>query len=485
VWCGDQEGGGPYVYPADDDPGRVVGFEVELASLLAAQLGLEAQFFQGQWDRLPELVRARKCDIVLNGYEWAPALLEAMQATIPYYVYRLQLLVRSDGDVRGWADLERGGRKVGVLGGSAAEKYLRDRFDGRLEIVSYDGSTDSMREVETKKLDATLQDAPAATFYLPRFPNLRSAGSPLGGGYYVIYARKREANLVHVLNEAIADLIRTGKLEQILRTYRIWDESQQELLEIARAGRFYGYPTNDSVPRVWEAGSAEPVGAVQVAEKKHGWAVVRAYGPILLQSAGVTLVLACLSFPLAVGGGLLIALGRLYGPAWLKVPLAGYVEFLRGTPVMLQLYFVFFFLPEMGINVPAFLTAILGLAINYSAYESEIYRAGLLAVPKAQMEAALALGMTRPLALRRVVVPQAMRIVVPPVVSDFIALFKDTSVCSVVTVVELTKRFSILSQSTQSTVELMLLTGALYLAMSYPLSLLSRRLELRQEGALA
>jgi polar amino acid transport system substrate-binding protein len=159
------------------------------------------------------------------------------------------------------------------------------------------------------------------------------------------------------------------------------------------------------------------------------------------------------------------------------------VEFLRGTPLMLQLYFVFFLLPELGLNIPAFACAIVGLAINYSAYESEIYRAGLQAVPKGQMEAALSLGMSRATALRRIVVPQAARIVVPPVVNDFIALFKDTSVCSVVTIIELTKRFSVLSQSTQATIELMCLTGLLYLLMSYPLSLVSRRLEQRLETA--
>jgi polar amino acid transport system substrate-binding protein len=142
-------------------------------------------------------------------------------------------------------------------------------------------------------------------------------------------------------------------------------------------------------------------------------------------------------------------------------------------------------LPEIGINVPAFWTAILGLSVNYSAYESEIYRAGLSAVPKGQMEAALALGMSRPLALRRIIVPQAVRIVVPPVVNDFIALFKDTSVCSVVTLVELTKRFSVLSQSTQATTELMAMTALLYLAMSYPLSLVSKRLELGVGRALS
>ena len=87
-----------------------------------------------------------------------------------------------------------------------------------------------------------------------------------------------------------------------------------------------------------------------------------------------------------------------WGTRALRIPLASYVEFLRGTPLMLQLYFIFFFLPEVGINVPAFWTAIFGLAINYSAYESEIYRAGLQAIPPGQMEAALSLGMSRALA---------------------------------------------------------------------------------------
>jgi polar amino acid transport system substrate-binding protein len=253
----------------------------------------------------------------------------------------------------------------------------------------------------------------------------------------------------------------------------LWIHAQRELVSFADSGLFFGFAGEDRARA--EAG---PERHVEVTARKRGLDVVRSYGGVLLQSAALTVVLSFLSFPLAVLGGLFIALGRLYGPSWLRTPLAAYVEFLRGTPVMLQLYFIFFFLPEVGINVPAFWTAILGLAVNYSAYESEIYRAGLAAVPRGQMEAALALGMSRPLALRRIIVPQAVRIVVPPVVSDFIALFKDTSVCSVVTLVELTKRFSVLSQSTQATAELMAMTAVLYLAMSYPLSLLSKRLEL-------
>ena len=127
----------------------------------------------------------------------------------------------------------------------------------------------------------------------------------------------------------------------------------------------------------------------------------------------------------------------------LRLPLAAYVEVIRGTPLMLQL-FVLFYLA----NLPPYVAGIAGLAINYSAYEAEIYRAGLQAIPAGQMEAALALGMSRRLALRRVIVPQAVRIVIPPVTNDFIALFKDSSVCSVITIVELSKQYQILANST-------------------------------------
>ncbi len=468
VWGADPEGGGPYVYPRDDDPTSQTGFEVELADVLAKRLGVTATLSTADWATLPEILRAAKVDVVLNGYEWSPLRATSMEASIPYFIYGLQLLARKDDPTLAtWEDVGKpvDGRKrrVGVLTESAAEKYLIENLGDRIELIHYNGNTDAMREVETTKLDATLQDTPIAAFYGPRFPGLRPIGAPVGRGYYVILARKGETALVSALNDAIVWSARDGSLKRIYRKYGIWDPAQLELATL------YGYVDQ---PDVQEEGG-------QVGERPRGWEVVRRYGWIMVQSAGMTVILSVLSFPVAVLLGLWIAVGRLYGPGWLKAPLACYVEFLRGTPVMLQLYFVFFFLPELGIQVPAFWTAIIGLAINYSAYESEIYRAGLQAIPPGQLEAALSLGMSRPLALRRIIVPQAFRIVIPPVMNDFIALFKDTSVCSVVTIIELTKRFSVLSQSTQATIELMGMTAVLYLLMSYPLSILSRKLELR------
>jgi polar amino acid transport system substrate-binding protein len=190
--------------------------------------------------------------------------------------------------------------------------------------------------------------------------------------------------------------------------------------------------------------------------------------------------------PLAIVLGIIVALGRLYGPGPVQRLLTGYVEVLRGTPLLLQLYSIYYALPSaLGISLNPLAAAIIGLALNYSAYESEIYRAGLLAIPLGQMEAALALGMSRFQALRYIIVPQAVRLVIPPVTNDFIALFKDTSICSTITLVELTKRYQILVTNTNAYLELMIVTAVLYLGMSYPLAALARRLESRQSQARA
>ena len=293
------------------------------------------------------------------------------------------------------------------------------------------------------------------------------------------YAKKGERRFVEEIDRVLLKLYTTGALEQLYAKYGLWNQQQKKL------GALLGAPP--SLPAA-PAGSASPSPAeptapapppIRASERLRGLDVVTTYGGTLVEAAGITILLSTISFPLAVAIGLAVALGRLYGPLWLARLLAVYVEVLRGTPLMLQLYFLFFFLPELGVRLPAYATAIIGLAVNYSAYESEIYRAGIQAIPHGQMEAALSLGMSRAQAIRHVVVPQATRIVIPPVVNDFIALFKDTSVCSVVTVVELTKRYSILNMSTQATIELTLMTALLYLIMSLPLGILSRRLELR------
>lgn len=473
-WGADAEGGGPFVFPRDDNPSQVQGFEVDLAELLAQHLGVKAEFQQGQWDKLPDLVQRGDIDIVLNGYEWTPTWAKSHGATIPYYIYELQMLVRkNDSRFKSFDDLAKrtNGKKnrIAVLGGSAAENFVRDHFGNKVDVVIYEGNTDAMRgvELDIDGVDATLQDLPIAVFYEKKFPKLRRLGEPIAPGYYVILTRKSDESLVKALNDAIVASWRDGSFPLILAKYGLWNEAQQRrgLLSDER-GNFKLDPQASD-----DDGGAGGYGGPF-------WVRV----PLLVQAAGMTIFLAVASMPLAIAAGLFIALGRLYGPKILGRVLALYVEVIRGTPLVLQLYLIFFLLPELGLSLPAVLAAILGLAINYSAYEAEIYRAGLQAIPRGQMEAALSLGMSRALALRRIIVPQAMRIVIPPVTNDFIALFKDTAVCSVITVVELSKQYYIQARSTGEVVELGIVTAILYLAMSYPLSIYVSRMERRLAG---
>jgi polar amino acid transport system substrate-binding protein len=267
----------------------------------------------------------------------------------------------------------------------------------------------------------------------------------------VIYVRKNDGPLRDALDYSLARIVASGELRRIYEKYGIWTDAQSELT----------------------AGTG-PLEIATGRKNAAGWSLLRQYQSRLLDAAFVTIALSVSSMPLAMALGLLIALGRLYGPRPLRWALSGYVELIRGTPLMLQLFVLFYLL-----RLPPWVAGISGLAINYSAYEAEIYRAGLQAIPLGQMEAALALGMSRVLALRRVIVPQAIRIVIPPVTNDFIALFKDTSVCSVITLVELTKQYSILANSTGGTIEFALAVGVLYMMMSVPLSWFSRWSERR------
>ena len=246
VWGADQEGGGPYVYPSEADKSQITGFEVDLAAALAAALGVKPQFQQGPWDQMPALLETRKVHIVLNGYEWTPARADAMAATIPYYIYGLQFLARGDDEtVKSIEDLKkpgpRGKRRIGALSGSAAVDYLKENFGSAVEIVSYDGNTDAMGDVEFGRLDATLQDTPIVAYYAPKYTKLRKVGAPVGRGYYVVFARKDDTALVSALNTALIKLHRDGTLERIYRRYAIWDDAQAELAALIEAGRFYGY----------------------------------------------------------------------------------------------------------------------------------------------------------------------------------------------------------------------------------------------------
>jgi His/Glu/Gln/Arg/opine family amino acid ABC transporter permease subunit len=207
--------------------------------------------------------------------------------------------------------------------------------------------------------------------------------------------------------------------------------------------------------------------------------VVRDYGDVLLKGLLTTVLLTLIVITLAGVVAIPVALARLARSRWIRLPADVYVEFIRGTPLILQLLYIYYVLPSIGIRLEPFTAAVIGLTANYTAYMSEVYRSGIQAVPRGQIEAASSLALPPILAFRLVVLPQAFRIVLPALGNYLVALFKDTALASVVTVQELMFTGQIISARSYQYFTVYTVTGFLYFAVGFPAALLVRRLEER------
>jgi polar amino acid transport system substrate-binding protein len=176
---------------------------------------------------------------------------------------------------------------------------------------------------------------------------------------------------------------------------------------------------------------------------------------------------------------LVLAVCRLFGPLPVRLAATGYIEVIRGTPLLIQLLFIFYGLPNIGVKLSPFVASVVGLGLNYAASEAENYRAGLLAVPAGQWQAALALGLSRTKTLRLVILPQAFRLVLPPLTNDFIALLKDSSLVSALTMLELTGVYHRLATQTFDYFGAGILIALVYLALGLPFVRLARFTEER------
>jgi polar amino acid transport system permease protein len=203
--------------------------------------------------------------------------------------------------------------------------------------------------------------------------------------------------------------------------------------------------------------------------------------PALLEGAAVTVAVSVASYVLALCFGLLLGLARTSRFLLVRVAAAGYVQFMRGTPLLLQLFFIYYVLPYGGLILSPFQAGVLGLTLNYAAYMAEVFRAGIAAVPKGQFEAGASLALTHRQLMAYVVIPQALKIVVPPIGNFFVAIFKDSALVSVITMKDLMFTGQILAASTFMHFQIFALVAAIYLMLSYPaakaVDFLERRLD--------
>ncbi|CAM5556009.1 polar amino acid transport system permease protein [Aquamicrobium terrae] len=207
--------------------------------------------------------------------------------------------------------------------------------------------------------------------------------------------------------------------------------------------------------------------------------------PGLLEGTALTLKIAVLGSLLAVAMGVLAALARLYGPTPLRWLATIYIEIFRGTSALVQLFWLFFVLPQFGLMMDALTVAILALGLNVGAYGSEVVRGAIQSVARGQWEATVALNMSPAQALRRIILPQAFVAMIPPWGNLFIELLKSTALVSLITLGDLTFKAQQMNQATLKTVPIFTLVLLIYLVMSLVITIFMRLLERRASRGLA
>ena len=209
------------------------------------------------------------------------------------------------------------------------------------------------------------------------------------------------------------------------------------------------------------------------------WRDTVEFFPILLNGVALTIIVTIGSLILSTLLGLVWALMRVSGIGFLAGLSAGVINVIRGIPIIVLLFYLYFVMPDLGVTLSALQAAILGLGIAYSAYQAENFRAGIEAIDKGQIEAAQTIGMGWWLTMRRVVLPQAVRIVLPPYGNVMIMMLKDSSQASTITVAELALQGKLIASSTFKNTSVFTLVALMYLTMSIPLILLVRHFEKR------
>ena len=280
----DMEGGGPYAYPDPRSPREVTGFEVELMARLAKDLGVTAEFSQGQWDKLLQVLDAGRIDLVCNGYEWTETRARDYLATRPYYVYQLQLMARRGSAIRSWADLKQpeagrrplDGRGAGRVGGRYVRGRARRSARRGRPVRRGDRRHDGRSERPVRRDPA--RPARRHAFIASRFPGLELVGPPESHGYYVLYVRERRRAAARRARPRPCPADRVGRAAADLRKVRDLDRRPDGAGDDRRAAR--AVVTGRRAPS--------------------GWALLRQYQSRLFDAAFVTIALSVTSMPLAM-----------------------------------------------------------------------------------------------------------------------------------------------------------------------------------------
>lgn len=428
--------------------GQYTGFDIDLATAIARELGVKARFTNASFDGIFPALQNGTFDAVMSAVTITPDRSASMLFSDPYYDSGQLIVVNQDRQgITTPDDLK--GQTVGVQLNTTAQFDLEKR-EG-VKVAKYNTIDLALLDLRNHRIDAVVTDAPVLKYMIfQSFRELKPVGRRFTDEKFGIAVGQESDDLRLEINKALKKIKETGEYDRI---HEKWFGEAAERAAQQEAQR--------TKPKVFDLG------------------IVRRTFSFFLRGVWLTAKLALLSLGLGLPIGLLLALMRVQSSRLLRAPAALYVEVMRGTPLLVQILFIYFVLPYFGIYLPAFMSGIIALTLNCAAYISEIFRAGILSIDVGQMEAARSLGMTYSQAMRRIILPQTFRRVVPPLTNEGIALLKDSSLVSVIGLTELARTGQELASRYAAPLTIWPVVAVFYLILTFPLTRVAEYLERR------
>ncbi len=428
-----------------DNAGELAGFDVDVSTAIARRLGRPVEIKAVEWDGILPGLLAGQYDTIIGSMADTPARREQVNFTRPYYLSGAQLFVHRDmaGDIASIDDAA--GKRIGVVVGETYQHFLENHCPD-VTVVTYQSSVNIFEDVKAGRLAGFVTDRLVGSHQVKQANQpFLPAGEMLYKEKIAIPVRKGDTELLAGINAALDEMEASGELAGI-------------------HDKWFGLQAQNAAPDTGM--SAEVV----IRKLATGFAIT-------LGVAGASLAVG---FLLAVPIGAL--LNRSSGLAtWAA---RGVVDFIRGTPVLVQLFFVYYGGPRVGLQLSPMTAAVLTLSVNSMAYMSEVVRSGLMSVDQGQMLAGRALGLSRLKVFRLIIWPQAFRIALPPLMNSVVALTKDTALISVIAVPEVVNQARSIISVTFDPIKYWFIVAVMFFCVTFPLMKLAGYVErrIRQKG---
>ena len=438
---------GTYAPFSFQDPatGQLAGYDVDVATAVAGKLGKKVEFVQTPWDSIFAALEANRFDVVANEVTISPERQSKYDLSEPYSVGEGVVITRADDEsIKSVEDLK--GKTVGA---TITSNWAQVSRDAGANLAPVEGFTQAITLLSQGRVDAVVNDSIAFHAYEAE-TNDKSVkiSATVDEKSEQAFAARKNSGLLPELNKALDDLKADGTLAKISQKY------------------LKANATGVAPPSTWQL-------------------IARNLWPLAKAAITVTIPLTVISFVIGLVIALVVALGRLSKNVVLSNISRFYISIIRGTPLLVQLFIIFYALPQAGIKLEPFPAAVIAFSLNVGGYAAEIIRSAIQSIPKGQWEAAETIGFNYVGALRRIILPQATRVAVPPLSNTLISLVKDTSLASTILVTELLRAAQVVAAPTFQFFALYGTAAVYYWIICLVLSFGQNRLERRLERYVA